>query len=46
MDNVRPAGAIRKKQTDKVVNLLNEKRETTSTGLKKIGEEKGEITRA
>ena len=25
MDNVRPAGAIRKKQTDKLVNLLNEK---------------------
>ena len=42
-DIVRPAGTIRKKQTAKVVNSLNEREETAAMGLKRIGEEKGDI---
>ena len=42
-DIVRPAGTIRKKQTAKVVTSLNEREETAAMGLKRIGEEKGDI---
>ena len=45
MDDVRPEGAIRMKQTAKVLNSLNERGETTVTGLKRRGGVKVDIAR-